>query len=106
MPMTEPPAKAMERALFMPDASAALAVRTLARVATFIPKKPARMEQSAPSRKHRAVPQLIKRPIRINRAATKKARILYSDFRKASAPSAMEAAISCIRSLPGEATDT
>ena len=104
--MTEPPAKAMESALFMPDSMAALAVRTLALVATFIPKKPARMEQSAPSRKQSAVPQLIKKPIRTNRTATKIARILYSDIRNASAPSAIAEAISCIREVPAAALET
>ena len=56
---------------FMPDSIAAFAVRTLAFVATFIPKKPARIEQQAPSRKQSPVPQPIKNPIRysLNRSA-------------------------------------
>ena len=106
MPMTEPPEKAMDSARFMPDSRAAFAVRTLARVATRIPKKPARMEQRAPSRKQTAVSQPIKAAISPKSTATKKTRILYSDFRKAFAPSAMADAISCMRALPGAARET
>ena len=101
--MTEPPENAMDRARFMPCSIAAFAVRTFARVATFIPKKPARMENSAPMTKHTAVPVFMKIAISTKSTVMKIARILYSDLRKASAPSAIDAAISCIRLLPGAA---
>ena len=109
MPMTEPPEKATDRARFIPPSCAAWAVRTLALVATFMPKKPARMEKPAPIRKQTAVIQLfspMNRPISRKRATMKMTRILYSDLRKASAPSAIAAAISCMRSLPGLALET
>ena len=106
MPMTEPPEKATANARFMPPSRAACAVRTLARVATRMPKKPARIEKSAPATKQTAVIQSIKKPISRSSAVMKTARILYSDFKKASAPSAMAAAISCMRSVPGLALET
>ena len=106
MPMTEPPEKAMDRALFMPLSMAAFAVRTLARVATFMPKKPAAIENSAPTRKQIAVPMSIKIAMSAKRATMKIARILYSEVRKALAPSAMAAAISCMRELPAGALET
>ena len=48
--MTEPPANAMNKAFAESGLYifAAWAVRTLARVAAFIPKKPASMEEIAP----------------------------------------------------------
>ena len=49
MPITAPPEKATRSALAWPSARAASEVRTLAAVAAFIPKKPARIEQAAPS---------------------------------------------------------
>ena len=102
IPMTEPPEKAIDSARFMPDSSAAFAVLTFAFVATFIPKKPASTENSAPTKKHTAVPQLMKTPISTTSAATKKTRILYSALRNASAPSAIAEAISCILAFPGD----
>ena len=90
----------MDSARFMPYSMAALAVRTLARVATFMPQKPARMENRAPITKQAAVSQSLNTPIKTNSATIKITRILYSDFKKASAPSAMAAEISRIRSLP------
>src|SRR5690606_23768470 len=48
MPTREPPAKATSKAL-PSELRAALVVRTLARVATFIPMYPASAEQIAPS---------------------------------------------------------
>ena len=104
--MTEPPEKAMDKALVMPLSMAALAVRTLARVATFMPKYPASMENPAPMTKQMPVPRLMNREISTKRTAMKMARILYSERRKALAPSAMEPAISCMRALPGEAEET
>ena len=47
-PMTEPPEKATSRA-FPKESLAAFAVRTLAFVATFMPKYPASAEQNAPT---------------------------------------------------------
>ncbi len=101
--MTEPPENAMDKARFMPCSIAAFAVRTFARVATFMPKNPARIENAAPSRKHTAVPMSMNSAISTNSTTMKIARILYSDFKKALAPSAIAPAISCIRSLPGAA---
>ena len=106
MPITEPPEKAMDRALFMPLSMAALAVRTLAFVATFIPQKPAAIENSAPMMKQTAVPILMNTAIRTKSTTMKMARILYSDIRKALAPSAMAEAISCILAFPGAALET
>ena len=96
----------MDRAFIMPLSMAALAVRTLALVATRMPKKPASMEKPAPITKQTAVPRLMKRLMRTNSTTMKIARILYSDLKKALAPSAMEPAISCIRLLPGAALET
>ena len=78
----------------------------MALVATRMPKKPARMEQPAPATKHSAVARLIKTAIRTNRTRIKTARILYSDFKKALAPSAIALDISCIRLLPGAIFET
>ena len=103
IPMTAPPEKAMDRALFMPLVRAALAVRTFALVATVMPRKPARTEKSAPTMKHTAVGQLIAKPMTRKNTATKIARILYSDVRNARAPSWMWPEISCILSVPGSA---
>ena len=107
--MTEPPENATARARFIPPSEAAWAVRTLARVATFMPKKPARMEKPAPSRKHSAVSHALSpmnRPISRNSAAMNTTRMRYSAFKKASAPSAMAAAISRMRSFPASALAT
>ena len=104
--MTEPPEKAIDRALFMPLSMAAFAVRTFARVATLMPKKPAAIENSAPSRKQTAVPMSMKIAINAKRTTMKIARIRYSDIRKALAPSAMAEAISRILSLPAGALET
>ena len=106
MPMTEPPEKAIDSALFMPLSMAAFAVRTLARVATRMPKKPAAMEKIAPIRKQIAVPRSIKIEIRAKSTTINIARIRYSDIRKAFAPSAIADAISCMRALPAGARDT
>ena len=53
-----------------------------------------------------AVSQLMKMPISRNRTTTKMTGILYSANRKARAPSAMAAAISCMRALPASAEVT
>ncbi len=47
-PITAPPENAARSARAWPPARAASAVRTLARVAAFMPKSPARTEQIAP----------------------------------------------------------
>ena len=47
-PMTAPPKKATRSALPCPPSLAAADVRVLARVAAFMPKKPAHTELSAP----------------------------------------------------------
>ena len=59
MPMTAPPEKAMRSAWDIPCWAAA-AVRTLALVATCMPKNPASREQKAPPRKQMAACQLMK----------------------------------------------
>ena len=55
-PNTAPPENATSNAAFRP-LEALCAVRTLLLVADFIPKKPAAMENSAPTTKHTAVSQ-------------------------------------------------
>ena len=57
-PITRPPPKATSRAGERP-VRAALAVRTLASVATFMPKNPATALHVAPSTKLRAMSQLV-----------------------------------------------
>ena len=99
-PITAPPLKAIFSALFMPRSRAALAVRTLAFVATVIPKNPARVENRAPSTKQTAVSQLITKPITKNSTAAKTIRIRYSANKKARAPVAMASAISFIFAVP------
>ncbi len=47
--MTDAPKNATRRARPWPESWAAAAVRTLARVAAFMPKKPARPEEKAPA---------------------------------------------------------
>ena len=48
-PITAPPKNATRSALPCPSVLAAAEVRTLARVAAFMPKKPARTLQAAPA---------------------------------------------------------
>src|SRR3972149_3217674 len=88
-PMTEPPAKAINRAF---DESglyklAALAVLTFARVAAFIPKRPATIEDIAPPTY--AIAVWIPRPYRRakNMIIMKIANIVYCLLRYAIAPS-------------------
>ena len=82
--MTEPPENAIDRALFIPEVLAPSAVRTLALVAVNIPKYPARVENTAPTRKHIAVIQLpIPNPMRINTTLQKITSTLYSAFKNA-----------------------
>ncbi|CCX42075.1 unknown [Clostridium sp. CAG:1024] len=101
--MTEPPENAVCSASVMPPVRAALAVRTLAFVATRIPMLPARIENPAPTRKQTAVIQLRRpKPIPRNTAAAKTARILYCAFKNARAPSLIAAAICCILGVPLE----
>jgi hypothetical protein len=57
-PITDPPAKATCRAWLRP-LRAALAVRMLAPVAVFIPKKPASPEQNAPRTNDNAISPLV-----------------------------------------------
>ena len=103
--MTEPPAKAISRALDNP-VRAAWAVRTLALVATCMPMKPAKPEQKAPTTKDRPTigDEVSAGLVTANKVATqttKMARILYSALRKAIAPSAMWPAILRILASPG-----
>ena len=102
-PITAPERNAIFRALFIPDSSAAYAVLTLPSVATFIPKKPASTDSSAPHTYKIPVIQLIKSPISRNRTTITIAMTLYSLVRNAIAPSRMNPAISFIRSLPSSA---
>ena len=107
IPITAPPENAIESALFIPFSFAAFAVLTFAFVATFIPQKPASVENKAPTTKHTAVIQLpIPNPISTNNTATKITRILYSAVRNACAPSLIAAAISFILSFPASCLPT
>ena len=69
-------------------------------VATVIPKKPARVEKTAPIRKQIAVCTFIRNEIAINKTTAKIIRILYSENRKALAPTEIASAISRILSFP------
>ena len=100
IPITAPPEKATERAPDIPDSLAALAVLTLAFVATFIPKNPAKVEKAAPIRKHTPVKRLIPNVNTANNTKTKTMRVLYSLIKKAIAPSCMKDEISFILSVP------
>ena len=106
IPITAPPEKAIDNALFIPLSFAALAVLTFAFVATVIPQYPATVEKSAPITKHTAVTQLIPNPISTKSTTTKMIRILYSAIRKALAPSAIAPAISFMRSVPASCFPT
>ena len=109
-PITEPPAKATSKAL--PKlVRAAFVVRTFALVATRIPMKPAKPEQSAPTINDNAiigeesgVLPLI--PSKTAAISTKIARILYSALRNAIAPSAILFAITAIASVPTSCLET
>ena len=91
----------------MPFVLAALAVLTLALVATVIPKKPARVENSAPARKHTAVThEPIPTPMSTKSKATNTISILYSASKKACAPSDIAPEISFIFSFPSSAPAT
>ena len=100
IPITAPPENAIDKALFIPLVLAAFAVLTLAFVATFIPKYPAKVENIAPTIKHTAVITLIPIAISINKTMANIISILYSAVRKAFAPSRIEPAISFILSVP------
>ena len=89
IPITEPPEKATFNALFIPFSIAALAVLTLALVATFIPKYPARAENTAPTKKDTAVCQFMPIISTIKRTTTNIDNALYSLFKKAMAPSSI-----------------
>jgi hypothetical protein len=52
-PITAPPSRAMSSASALPFERAASAVRTFAKVAAFIPMKPASSDRNAPDRKAR-----------------------------------------------------
>ena len=91
----------------MPEVRAALAVRTLASVAIRMPKKPARVEKTAPTRKQTAVIQFpIPTPITTKRTAAKITSTLYSEKRNALAPSRIAPAISFMRSVPSSSFRT
>ena len=96
----------MESALFMPPVLAALAVLTLAFVATLIPKYPARIEHNVPATNATAEPTPIPNAIRTNNTTIKITRILYSAVKNACAPSLMAAAISFILSVPSSSLET
>ena len=99
-PITAPPEKAIESALFIPLSLAAFAVRTFAFVATFIPTYPANVERTAPTIKQTAVIQSIPNPKTKKSTTTKTIKILYSANKNAFAPSAIEPEISFIFSFP------
>ena len=103
-PITAPPEKAISRA-FPSECLAASVVLTFAFVATFIPIKPASAEQIAPRINEIETNQLVPSfsPFRANKREVKKtktAKILYSAFRKAIAPSEIFFAILSIFSEP------
>ena len=75
--MTAPPLKAVSKALPCPSSLAACVVLTLALVAAFIPRKPAKAEQSAPETKANEVFQVKKKPRRTATMVTKKKRVRY-----------------------------
>ena len=88
------------------DVRAAFVVRTLAFVATRMPKKPASAEHSAPTVNDSAISGLESARPRLASSSsdattmTKMASTRYSRRRKALAPSWMSAAISAMRSVP------
>ena len=98
--MTAPPENATRSAAAWPLARAASAVRTLAWVAALIPKKPARIEHSAPPRY--AAP--VRHPMaRVRSPATttmKGTSTEYSRRRNASAPVRMSPATTAIAGDP------
>src|SRR5699024_8575294 len=90
---------------------AALVVRTLAFVATFMPMKPASPEQTAPRAKEMATIQLESwgsalTPRRIATTTTNTARTRYSAFRNAMAPLEMWELIVAIFSVPTSCFET
>src|SRR4030065_1762748 len=105
IPITEPPANAISRAL--PRlVLAALVVLTFAFVATFIPMYPARAEHKAPTINETATKGeesvgSAETASSIATHTTKIESILYSDLRKAIAPSEIWLAIFFILSVPG-----
>ena len=100
-PITAPPRKATIKAAPTPSLRAASQVRVLARVADFIPIKPARIEQAAPDTKQIAVSRLSCQPIRTATTITNAIKIVYSRLRNAIAPSWIACEISRILALPG-----
>ena len=103
--MTSPPENATFKAS-PSDVRAALVVRTLALVATRIPKKPARAEHSAPTTNETAMSGDESARVRFASSSsaatttTNTASTRYSRRRNAAAPSWMSLAISAIRSVP------
>ena len=104
-PMTVPPVKATFRACFK-LVRAACAVRTFAFVAMFIPMYPANAEVKAPMMKATPINQCelsTSVPDHANKTDTtapKMKSTLHSAFKKARAPSAIAADISCILPVP------
>ncbi len=99
-PITEPPLKAINKAAPCPLSLAAAVVRTLARVADFMPRKPASTEQAAPPRNAAQVGPGIFQASRPATTATNTTRIVYSRRRNAIAPVWIASASSRILSLP------
>ena len=104
-PITDPPLNATFRAVVR-LVRAALVVRVLALVATFIPRKPASPDVTAPTMNEREINTLesalplLANPRRIATTATKIASTRYSAFKNAIAPSAILLPIDFIRSVP------
>jgi hypothetical protein len=104
-PITDPPANAISKA-FPILVLAACVVLTFALVATLIPIKPASAEQNAPTtndKPTRGEEETEFEPLIASRTATtitKKIKTLYSDFRKAIAPTEICPAITFILSVP------
>jgi len=80
MPVIAPPRNATASASSRP-VRAASAVRTFARTETFMPMYPAAPENTAPTRKPKAVSQDSARPISTNSTAPTAAIVVYCRFR-------------------------
>ena len=83
-----------------PTSRAALAVRTLARVAAFMPKNPASIEQRPPLMKASAVRGVMNSASRMATTSTNHTRTEYSLRRKAMAPVWIWLAMSTMTAVP------
>ena len=105
-PITAPPKNATLSALPWPCSDAAADVRTFARVAAFIPKKPASTELRAPVMYASDVYVPMASQSRIATSATNAASTEYSRRRNAMAPAWICSERSRIRSVPTDCPRT